>query len=133
MLRRAALFALFALTPLGAWASDVEQAAVRTAKRKAKARTHPAEVPAGQAAAQGAKPKRRRRRRRRAKKAAPRTAVTSPLQSGPWLAFGLSMVATAVAGLVALAKRQRTIASTPAGPRDPSRTAELTDPYRREP
>ena len=130
MLLRAALYALFALTPLGGLAADVELAAVRSAKQRKRPRAQPAAQNAT-----GAKPK-RRRRRRRAKKAAPRQAAASPLESGPLWAFGLSMVATAAAGLISLVNRQRAIRdASPHRLRDGSgaSAAELTDPYRREP
>lgn len=141
MLRRAALLAIFTFTPLGAYVADVELAAVRTAREKArerkrkKAERRKAERATGADAQGGARraalagaglqQKRRRRRGKRKKK--------QPTEArGPWLAFGLSVLATAAAGLFVFMRRRSTTTRMATGSVEGTRMPKLTDPYDRQ-
>ncbi len=142
MLRRAALLAIFTFTPLGAYVAEVELAAVRTAREKArerkrkKAERKKAERATGADAQGGARraalagaslqQKRRRRRGKRKKK--------QPAEArGPWLAFGLSVLATAAAGLFVWVRRRESRApGLTGGNVEGTRMPKLTDPYDRQ-
>lgn len=138
MLRRAALLALFTFTPLGAYVADVELAAVRTARQKARERKRKKAERKRRAAGQAAggarratlsatslQHKRRKRRGKRRKK--------QPAQApGPWLAFGLSVLATAAAGLFVFMRRRSTTTRMATGSVEGTRIPKLTDPYDRQ-